>query len=231
MAYTADDLDDILDAIENTSFGKTWGKYSRKEELLKDMAMSVIAPISLGINSAIITAMGAIKIAFNILPALMGQSNELGMGISLVLIGIGTALLAAMSPFLRAYNTFMRSFFPDSSYAQAPEQIAPAGNVKAATLPNVIDNAQKVQSVLTANLEQLKHNAAAKTPELEGELANQADNELSMDLDNTASPGVSKSTEMKQGLQEAKEAMASQSSQVDDQEETQQRSIKGPGAG
>lgn len=88
---------------DKNPMGDTW---------YKDVAMTVLQPISLAINSALVIAGGAIGMALSILFTPFSEDARMIFALSAATtaMGIGEGLLAAIAPIARTYNLATRVY-------------------------------------------------------------------------------------------------------------------------
>ncbi len=97
----------------NVAYGKGKYKFSKEQPndtFSKDLLMIVLRPLTHIFVGSVSLAIDLIRVVLNILSALVGNQNKLGVSLASVALDIATILLGIASPILRTANLISRSY-------------------------------------------------------------------------------------------------------------------------
>ena len=125
----------ITEFLKKITTGDSWDKYGSGKVFAKDLAMIALAPIASGIASAAMIVLGFIGVFKS--PFVKDSKATLKGGAAAMVLGVGLALLAGLSPLIRAFNILARTFHTAATLLPKP-----VGNEE-----NLSEDFQKLQKL------------------------------------------------------------------------------------
>ena len=113
--------------------GESWDKYESGKDFAKDLAMIALAPIATGIASAATIVIGFMGVLTS--PLVNDPKAKFKVNVANVVIGVGLALLAGLSPLIRAFNILARTFH--TAATALPKSVLTAENLNDTYLASI----------------------------------------------------------------------------------------------